>query len=403
MIAPRTSLPRRSDRDERAYYYTQAMGGIDRAFRVSTDEFKYVDLYNDDVISRQSSINDRVIVAYNGAKVSCRVGFSNGSVISIEDGASLSFEEDFTNLSDITVKATGKLSISKAFVNRGSVTVEPGGTLEILGALVDEGTLTIEAGADVEFIDGSPGIMVSVRAFVELEDASIEDIARVGCSIAETVLSPKLGYSMALYGTVAVKRGDDLTGYVGQIGLDGFTLAETLQGASTSVLAPIDVACARFDKVRHVVTVTEVLAEDHSIGPTGTPGETPISIKHGDAFTEADFATREYLGYSLTETRRGSLSGSPVLPFYGFAVTKDETAYAVYSLVEYSVTYVLNGGSGAAMATYTVISGLALQNPVKAGHSFAGWYLDADFTAKKSYIVPGEIGNKVLFAKFVTN
>ncbi len=91
---------------------------------------------------------------------------------------------------------------------------------------------------------------------------------------------------------------------------------------------------------------------------------------------------------TLTATRTGNIN-----------------VYACYNLVNYTITYNLNGGtnpvSPAPPTSYTIESAdIALPTPTKEGYVFAGWYSDAELTTPVSTIPTGSTGNKAFWAKW---
>ena len=60
---------------------------------------------------------------------------------------------------------------------------------------------------------------------------------------------------------------------------------------------------------------------------------------------------------------------------YTMGTAGEYTLYAVWSVIEYTISYDLGGGrlEGVNPAVYTVESAFALTNPVRAGYTFAGW------------------------------
>ena len=97
--------------------------------------------------------------------------------------------------------------------------------------------------------------------------------------------------------------------------------------------------------------------------------------------------------------------------FTGEAVTKitqgstgNITLYAKWELVNYTITYKLNGGTNAPEnpASYNVETGtITLKDPVKPGYTFAGWYRTEDFTGGAvTKIAQGSTGNITLYAKW---
>ena len=97
--------------------------------------------------------------------------------------------------------------------------------------------------------------------------------------------------------------------------------------------------------------------------------------------------------------------------FTGGAVTKiaqgstgNITLYAKWELVNYTITYKLNGGTNAPEnpASYNVeTETITLKDPVKPGYTFAGWYRTEDFTGGAvTKIAQGSTGNITLYAKW---
>ena len=77
--------------------------------------------------------------------------------------------------------------------------------------------------------------------------------------------------------------------------------------------------------------------------------------------------------------------------------------YAQWEINTYTITYNLNGGKNNKEnpKEYNVESEFKLKNPTKTGYKFDGWYTDAKFTEKNSYIIKGTTGNITLYAKWV--
>lgn len=78
--------------------------------------------------------------------------------------------------------------------------------------------------------------------------------------------------------------------------------------------------------------------------------------------------------------------------------------YANYSIIEYTITYELNGGTNADgnPRTYNVTQSIDLENPSKLGYTFSGWYLDNKFSTQVISITSGT-GDKTLYAKWAPN
>jgi uncharacterized repeat protein (TIGR02543 family) len=79
--------------------------------------------------------------------------------------------------------------------------------------------------------------------------------------------------------------------------------------------------------------------------------------------------------------------------------------YAIWTKYNYTITYVLNGGTNnsANPSTYDVESSVNLAKPTRTGYTFAGWYYDSDFTTSVSTIPEGTDLNLTLYAKWIPN
>jgi uncharacterized repeat protein (TIGR02543 family) len=78
--------------------------------------------------------------------------------------------------------------------------------------------------------------------------------------------------------------------------------------------------------------------------------------------------------------------------------------YAKWTATTYSITYNLNGGSGAANSTYTIESNaITLPTPTRSSMVFGGWYEDGGFTGGVvTTIHKGSTGNKTFYAQWLT-
>ena len=83
-------------------------------------------------------------------------------------------------------------------------------------------------------------------------------------------------------------------------------------------------------------------------------------------------------------------------------ITEDTIITANYNLINYSISYNLNGGAnnGENPNVYTVIDNITLLSATKNGYTFEGWYADSKFKTKVTEITSGSIGNITLYAKY---
>ncbi|MFW6002569.1 MAG: InlB B-repeat-containing protein, partial [archaeon] len=104
------------------------------------------------------------------------------------------------------------------------------------------------------------------------------------------------------------------------------------------------------------------------------------------------FDNAEFTGDEIKEIEQGS--------------TEDITLYAEWEINEYDITYNLKDGiNGDNPETYTVESEtITLEDPKKEGHTFKGWFANAEFTGDEiTEIQQGSIGDVTLYAEWEKN
>ena len=82
---------------------------------------------------------------------------------------------------------------------------------------------------------------------------------------------------------------------------------------------------------------------------------------------------------------------------------KEVTLYAVWTIVPYTITYELNGGTnvGSNPTGYTVETDtITLADATRTDYTFLGWYTDGACTIKKTKITKGITGDITLYAKW---
>lgn len=83
-------------------------------------------------------------------------------------------------------------------------------------------------------------------------------------------------------------------------------------------------------------------------------------------------------------------------------VSSDLTLYAKWELINYQINYNLDGGNTTTNPSgYNVKSSIELlDDPIKVGYVFSGWYLEDTYTTKVTQIGPDETGDITLYAKW---
>lgn len=126
------------------------------------------------------------------------------------------------------------------------------------------------------------------------------------------------------------------------------------------------------------------------------------TVNYGSAATAPDDPNRE--GYTFS----GWYSDAELTAAFDFEtpITEDTTLYAKWSVITYSITYHLNGGTNyeTAPASYTVDSEtIDFGTPQKTGYTFAGWYTADEGGEQVTQIATGSTGNKTLYARWTAN
>ena len=85
--------------------------------------------------------------------------------------------------------------------------------------------------------------------------------------------------------------------------------------------------------------------------------------------------------------------------------TSDQTFYAGWAIHEYSINYVLNGGTNNENnpSSYTINDTINLSNPTREGYTFGGWYSDSGFTSQMTKITGSACKDYTLYAKWTAN
>ncbi len=79
------------------------------------------------------------------------------------------------------------------------------------------------------------------------------------------------------------------------------------------------------------------------------------------------------------------------------------TLYAQWKPITYTITYHLNGGknvNGNPKSYHVTTPTIKLKTPKRKGYKFGGWYSDAKYKKKVTFITRGSTGNKKLYAKW---
>lgn len=84
-------------------------------------------------------------------------------------------------------------------------------------------------------------------------------------------------------------------------------------------------------------------------------------------------------------------------------ITDDISVTARFEVITYNITYITgdNCSNDNNPKTYTVEDTIILEEPVKKGYTFEGWYAEAEYVNKVTTIESGNTGDITVYAKFV--
>ena len=129
----------------------------------------------------------------------------------------------------------------------------------------------------------------------------------------------------------------------------------------------------------------------------GTSSKASDTAIYDSNFT---LATAERVGYKFL----GWFDGSQKVDSGDWKIANDVTLKAEWEIINYKITYRLDGGTSTNVTTYTVLDSITLLEPKKTGYSFDGWTYDGQTTPTKlATISLGTTGEKEYTAHWSAN
>ena len=222
-------------------------------------------------------------------------------------------------------------------------------------------------------------------------DANNPTSAEEGEKVSFTV-TPETGY------TITVKSDD-----VNNLEKNGNTY--TFEMPSKDV--KIDVTAT---EILSTITIVTNPAEGGSVKVNGQPFTAGGTVKVGIA-TSVEVTAVPNDGYGVNAWGVSNkdivnVSGATTVTLKSDGSGSTGTLYANFALITYTITYNLDGGTNHANnpTSYTVESEtIKLQDPIKTGYRFEGWYTEAGFTNQVTEIAAGSTGDKIFYAKWTEN
>ena len=188
----------------------------------------------------------------------------------------------------------------------------------------------------------------------------------------------------------------DKQAQIGTIGAMTEAVAKTYAGFAPKAISQVEISVSGtvvnvyYDRVTYTVSFS-------------TGGGSPVdnqTVRYGATATKPTDPTRT--GYTFSKWKNGNVDYN-----FSTAVTGSLSLTAGWTVVQYSISYTLNGGSidGTNPTSYDIESkAFSLINPTKTGYTFAGWTGTGLSSASKSVTVPaGSTGNKAYTATWTPN
>ena len=139
------------------------------------------------------------------------------------------------------------------------------------------------------------------------------------------------------------------------------------------------------------------------VGTDGVTSTNPVNYTiESETFTISDLTKVGYTFDGWFEDEACEVAADTTVEI---GSTGDLVFYASWTPIEYTITYNLYGGGWDGepnSGSYTIETGAELADPVLEGSFFVGWYDSAEGGALVTSIEVGEIGNRTLYARWLT-
>lgn len=346
------------------------------------------------------------------------VSVESGATITLPAQATIKYNTGRTETADVTWKATEISAAEAAGV----------GTYTIHGTVV-------VAGEDTEVTCSLTITPVNLLSNPGFENADMSDWTITGSGCSRTGEDPRSGSSSLHYysgsdftytaeQTITLDRGTyNLSTYLqggGNADSDTFILYAVVDGEtytasaaatgwknwSNPVISDMDITT---DNTTITIGVTVTASggswgcwDDFYLYQSGESSNCIVTFVNGTESTTQN-VTKGEAAIAPVYTKDGyTLSWDKAFS----NVTGDMTIQAIWTPVVYSIAYNLNGGTNGSgnPDSYTIESeAITLQEAVRDGYTFKGWFADTALTQQVTAISAGSTGNRILYAAWEKN
>jgi uncharacterized repeat protein (TIGR02543 family) len=142
---------------------------------------------------------------------------------------------------------------------------------------------------------------------------------------------------------------------------------------------------------------------DVNSGSVTVLGEVPPDSYYSPN-SEVSFSVEPQLGYELVGVYHGEDELEAIDEVYYVTMTEDIEIRIVFALIDYTITYELDGGTNASTNpdTYTIKDTIIFSDAVKEGYVFIGWYIldEEEQKVPITRLSPGSYGSITIYAEF---
>ena len=160
---------------------------------------------------------------------------------------------------------------------------------------------------------------------------------------------------------------------------------------------------------QNIIITASWQAKNYNIiyhGNNGTTNTITQTATYDSIIYIKDRTTFNYNGYSFIKWNTKADGTGTTYRFFDefrYTIDGDLDLYAIYDIVNYSISYYLDGGEVIQKnpKSYNVeTETITLNTPTKTGYNFMGWFTESTFDNKIESVEKGSTGNLTLYAKW---